>query len=45
MEVRVIPCGMSAGGLYERCASLDRGWQACLLATAIVVGELVLTMV
>jgi len=32
---------MSPYALRERYASLDRGWRACLLATVIVVAEVV----
>jgi hypothetical protein len=37
--------GMDARGMYERYTSLDRGWRACLLATAIVLVESALVSV
>lgn len=36
---------METHALYKRYVSLDRGWRACLLATAIVVGEVIVTAV
>lgn len=30
-------------GLVEYCASLDRGWQACLFAAVIVAGTVLVT--
>jgi len=36
---------METRRLYDGYASLDRGWRACLLASAVVAGELLLAAV
>jgi hypothetical protein len=36
---------MSLRSLYDGYASLDRGWRACLLASVVVAGELLLAAV